>query len=77
MADYVKRYEDWPRKQFCKVVQNAEGEYDVVGVESGTVVFTSPFEEDAQAQAEVRGKYANHMLWLKQVPYPLPKDHFD
>ncbi len=76
MADYVKRYEDWPRKKFCKVVQNAEGEYDVVG-ESGTVVFTSPFEEDAQAQADVRGKYANHMLWLKQVPYPLPPGHDD
>jgi len=74
MADYVQRYEDWPKKQFCKVVQNAGGEYDVVG-ESGTVVFTSPFEEDAQDQADTRNAFANHMLWLKQVPYPLPDDH--
>ncbi len=73
---YIKR-EDWVDKKFCKVVQNAEGEYDVVGAESGTVVFTSPFEEDAQDQARVRNKFANHMLWLKQVPYPLPPGHDD
>ena len=70
---YIKR-EDWVDKKFCVVRQNAEGEYDVVGAESGTVVFTSPYEDDAQKQADVRNKYANHMLWLKQVPYPLPKD---
>lgn len=77
MSNYVKRYEDWPRKKFCVVRQNAEGEYDVVGVARGTVVYTSPFEEAAQAQADVRNRYANHQLWLKQVPYPLPPDHFD
>lgn len=73
--NYVQRYEDWPKKAFCKVVQNAEGEYDVVGATSGTVVFTSPFEDDAQAQADVRNRFANHQLWLKQMPYPLPPDH--
>ena len=74
MSDYVQRYEDWPKQQFCRVQNNAEGEYDVVG-RSGTVVFTSPYEDDAQAQADVRNRFANHQLWLKQVPYPLPKDH--
>ena len=41
---YIKR-EDWVDKKFCFVRQNPEGEYDVVGARTGTVVFTSPFED--------------------------------
>jgi hypothetical protein len=71
---YVARYEDWPKKVFCRVVKNAEGEFDLVG-ESGTVLYTSPLESEAQQHADYRNRFNNHQQWLRQVPYPLPPDH--